>query len=137
MVDRGRLNVASSSRLRNSTWRMYRPCDEPRRNACDGCFLSRIAREHPSHAFLRGSSQGLYIRQVEFLSLLLDATFSRPRSTIKVLDWGTGKGHVSYLLRQRGFTVLGADLRRPAGDSAFGQDTPIIAAENAEVVPLD
>jgi SAM-dependent methyltransferase len=39
-------------------------------------------------------------------------------------------------LRKLGFKVVSCDIERDADDSAFGQETPIIAAENIDVIPL-
>lgn len=55
---------------------------------------------------------------------------------VAVLDWGTGKGHITYLLRTRGFQVTSCDIKSESPDSTFGQDTPILAEQQYPVVPL-
>ena len=68
-------------------------------------FLSQVARTTPSHQFLANSAQAVYGRQVAFLSAILNDYQSVPTGQIKVLDWGCGKGHITYLLQNRGFDV--------------------------------
>lgn len=100
-------------------------------------FLSRIAGEHTSHSFLGRSTQAVYLRQVELLRELVKLRFEAPLSAIRVLDWGCGKGHISYLLDKEGFDVTTCDRTRALGDSAFGQPTPILIEKEIRVVPLD
>jgi len=53
------------------------------------------------------------------------------------LDWGCGKGHVSKLLRDLGTEDLeSCDIVSDRGDSAFGQDSPILREFNIQVTPL-
>lgn len=100
-------------------------------------FLSSVGKRVSSHAFLANSTQAVYIRQVKLLSALLrDGTGRAPRE-FKILDWGCGKGHISYLLRSRGFEVVSCDIARTADDSSFGQETPILDAKKIAVVPLE
>jgi len=63
-------------------------------------------------------------------------TQNRDLSTVRVLDWGTGKGHISYLLKQAGFDVVSCDIAENEHDSTFGQDTPIVEECGIEVIPL-
>lgn len=99
-------------------------------------FLSGIGRQVPSHAFLRNCTQSVYARQVEFLSALLKESHDVEPGRIRVLDWGCGKGHITYLLKRRGFDVTSCDVDGRTGDSAFGQDTPIIDQLQIRVIPL-
>jgi SAM-dependent methyltransferase len=99
-------------------------------------FLSGIGCQIPSHSFLRNCTQSVYERQVEFLSVILKERHDGELGRIRVLDWGCGKGHITYLLKRRGFDVTSCDVDRPACDSTFGQDTPIIDQMQIQVIPL-
>ena len=106
--------------------------------ACDlDAFLSSIAAQYPSHAFLGKATQGGYLRQISLLSELAELIFQKPFSKMKVLDWGCGKGHISYLLKKRGFRVTSCDRKDSSDDSSFGQETPILKAKGIRIVPLD
>ena len=98
-------------------------------------YLCNVAARVPSHRFLGGATQGCYLRQVALLRAWAQAQGRRPES-LSVLDWGTGKGHISYLLQRAGFRVTGCDLARQANDSTFGQATPILAEQQLAVTPL-
>jgi SAM-dependent methyltransferase len=52
------------------------------------------------------------------------------------LDWGCGKGHVSYLLQKQGLQVISCDVMNNSGDSAYGQTVPIIDTFGINIVPL-
>jgi SAM-dependent methyltransferase len=99
-------------------------------------YLTEISGRISSHAFLRGCTQAVFIRQVDFLTQLLRARSGREPNEIRLLDWGCGKGHIAYLLRRQGFDVLASDRAYESGDSAFGQQTPILTESGIEVVPL-
>ncbi len=99
-------------------------------------FLTSIGAAYPSHRFLANSTQSVYLRYIEDLSRLLTARHQRPPSEISVLDWGAGKGHITYLLRRKGFQVTTCDVEHSDVDSTFGQETPIIDQLKATVIPL-
>ena len=100
-------------------------------------FLSQVARTTPSHQFLANSAQAVYGRQVAFLSAILNDYQSVPTGQIKVLDWGCGKGHITYLLQNRGFDVTSCDVDRAIDDTTmFGQEAPIVQARGIAVTPL-
>jgi SAM-dependent methyltransferase len=99
-------------------------------------FLTRIANETPSHRFLAHSTQAVYRRQVRYLSNLLNGRLDRSRKSIKVLDWGCGKGHITYLLLEEGLDVTSCDVDNSAADSTFGQETPILKRLEKTVIPL-
>jgi SAM-dependent methyltransferase len=100
-------------------------------------FLSEMGGALHSHEFLRCSTQAVFARQVEYLAALLkDGQGLDPRKT-SVLDWGCGKGQITYLLRQKGFSVTSCDILSGQGDSTFGQETPILKKLAVSVVPLD
>lgn len=99
-------------------------------------FLSQVARGSASHQFLANSAQSVSSRQVAFLAAVLQDYFAAPASEIKVLDWGCGKGQITYLLQNRGFDVTSCDIKSEKADSTFGQEVPIIEAKQISVVPL-
>ena len=100
-------------------------------------FLSAMGRRLASHAFLTNCTQAVYTRQVEFLSGILKQYNDRAPHEIKILDWGCGKGHITHLLRSRGFDTTSCDISRSSSDSSFGQETPLIDELQISVVPLD
>ena len=99
-------------------------------------FLTSIGYKYPSHRFLANSTQSVYIRYVEELSSLLKARHQRSEEDIRVLDWGCGKGQITYLLAKRGFNVTSCDVEGDREDSSFGQGTPIIDELNVSVIRL-
>jgi len=99
-------------------------------------FLSRVAAQVPSHVFLGRSTQLVYLRQVAFLAAVLEDYEAVATEQLKVLDWGCGKGQVSYLLQSRGLNVSSCDVVTESDDSTFAQQIPIIEAKGIMVVPL-
>src|SRR5262249_41949592 len=99
-------------------------------------YLSDVARRVPSHRFLGNSTQAIYVRQVALLSRLLESQTGRPPDQIDVLDWGCGKGHISYLLSKLRYRVVSCDIACDADDSAFGQHAPINNERGHRVVAL-
>ena len=99
-------------------------------------YLAGVAARHPTHAFLGGNTQLIYQRQIRFLVELARNLLNKAPADVRVLDWGCGKGHISYLLRHAGFQATACDVDAQADDSAFGQATPIIAEQAIDVVPL-
>lgn len=99
-------------------------------------YLAGVASRHPTHAFLGGNTQLIYQRQIRFLVEIAQSFLGKAPRDLRVLDWGCGKGHISYLLRRAGFQSTACDVVAQADDSAFGQATPIITEQSIEVVPL-
>ena len=99
-------------------------------------FLLQIGRATESHRFLANSAQAVCSRHVAFLAALLQDYADTSASQIKVLDWGCGKGHITYLLQARGFDVVSCDIDIEKDDSTFGQEVPIVQARQIAVVPL-
>ena len=85
-------------------------------------YLVSISKIHRSSLFFR-LTQGVYLRQVRFLKALCEANQFLPQN-LNILDWGTGKGHITYLLNKEGFRVTSCDLNKNVSDSTFGQETP-------------
>ena len=98
-------------------------------------YLVDIASRIPTHGFLRGATQGCYVRMVQLLVAIYVQQGRNP-ATVRVLDWGAGKGHISYLLKAAGFDVTSCDIRSFAEDSSFGQYTPIVEDNALKIVPL-
>jgi len=100
-------------------------------------YLESIASKSVSHGFLANSTQAVYTRHISCLSEILTTATKRPAGAIRVLDWGCGKGQITYLLKQRGFAVTSCDIEnQEADDSTFGQEVPIIHEQGIDVVPL-
>jgi SAM-dependent methyltransferase len=99
--------------------------------------LRDIVKNEPSHRFLiNPASQNTYLYQVEFVREFSEYYFRKPIGELAILDWGCGKGHVSFLLRERGATVRSCDFLEGENDddSAFGQEIPIIRSAR---IPVD
>ena len=100
-------------------------------------YLSQVGRNSRSHRLLANCTQGVYQRQVKFLSNLLVQTQGKPPHAIKILDWGCGRGHITYLLKKHGFNVTACDRdTRTDTNSAFQIDRPILSEQRIDVVPL-
>lgn len=98
-------------------------------------YLIDVSRRVKTHQFLGGATQGCYIRMVQLLAEIYRQQ-GRDLSTVRVLDWGAGKGHISYLLKAAGFDVTSCDIASSDDDSSFGQETPIIKEQSIKVIPL-
>ncbi len=100
-------------------------------------YLAEVAGRSRSHWLLGNSVQMVYQRQVGFLSDLILNHTARPAEKVNILDWGCGRGHITYLLRKRGFSVTACDRDGGADEnSAFRSERPILAEQNIDVVPL-
>ena len=99
--------------------------------------LREMVKDESSHSFLvNPASQNTYLYQVEFVQAFSEQYFQKPFPELKILDWGCGKGHVSFLLRERGTRVVSCDHFAEEGmddDSAFGQRTPVIRKSGIQV----
>jgi SAM-dependent methyltransferase len=99
--------------------------------------LMELGRKTSSHFFLANpASHNAYLFLLHYLKAFSEAQLKKKPCCLRILDWGCGKGHCTYLLRNLGFKVVSCDIERGADDSAFTRETPIIAAENIEVIPL-
>lgn len=98
-------------------------------------YLLDVSRRVSTHEFLGGATQGCYIRMIQLLGAIFMLQ-GRDLSTVRVLDWGAGKGHISYLLKAAGFDVVSCDIASSDNDSSFGQDAPILTEKSISVVPL-
>lgn len=98
-------------------------------------YLCEVAATTEGHEFLGAATQGIYLRQIRFFKCWCDTNLQLQSRPI-VLDWGAGKGHISYLLSKQGFEVVSCDILSEAEDSSFGQLTPIIDRNKINVLPL-
>ena len=98
-------------------------------------YLIEVGKRFPSHKHLSGATQGVYRSQIALLKQYVQAIYGEVGAA-KILDWGAGKGHITYLLQEDGFNVISCDLDRDTIDSAFSQETPIIGQKNIDLVPL-
>lgn len=100
-------------------------------------YLESVGSQVLSHRFLANSTQAVYARHVRCLDKILTNTTPAARGDMRILDWGCGKGQITYLIDQRGFNVVSCDINNPAADdSSFGQEVPIISGRQIKVVPL-
>ena len=116
-------------RLRKQIFSMPIPFDSELLATVDG---------FSSHGFLQNpAGQNIYLYLTAFVKELSERYCDRPISEIKILDWGCGKGHVTYLLNKLGAKTICCDLQSSSNDSSFGQETPILDEHNIVVQPLD
>lgn len=119
----------SVSPLRSKIFAAEWPLDEQ---------IREIASTVPSHSFLAnpaGQYSCIYLTQ--FVKAFSEKHFGRSFSSVRVLDWGCGKGHVSKLIRDLGpGQVTSCDLLSGGGHSTFGQEVPIIKRFDIQVDPL-
>lgn len=106
-------------RIARARWRLSSPPDPDR-------LLVSVSRDHSSHRFLGRSAQLVHQCQVRFLAEILDPV-DQARSSNQVLDWGCGKGQMTYLMREQGLAVTSADVDSGVGDSTFAQATPLVS----------
>lgn len=99
--------------------------------------LIKTVHGYDSHNFLTNpAGQNIYLYLTSFVKLLSEYHFSQRIEDLKILDWGCGKGHVSYFLSKLGAKPISCDLKSDCSDSSFGQLTPIIDNNSIFVIPL-
>ncbi|MBU3661861.1 MAG: class I SAM-dependent methyltransferase [Bacteroidetes bacterium] len=100
--------------------------------------LSDMIAVHPSHAFLNNPPiSNVYQYLADFVSKGSCALLNKDAQSLKVLDWGTGKGQVTYFLKKFEIkNTISCDIEEERHDSTFGQDHPIIDKANIKVDPL-
>jgi SAM-dependent methyltransferase len=132
MMDAHSMGTKGCARIRMASFR--------KRVAYNG-KLAEMVKNDSSHFFLSNpASQNTYLYQVEFVQAFSERYFQKSLSKVEILDWGCGKGHVSFLLRERGARVVSCDHYSEGetdDDSAFGQGTPIIRSAGIQVDRLD
>lgn len=106
--------------------------------------LIDLAKQEKNHAFLTNPPILLiYTYLVEYIKSVAEEWFNHA-NTLKILDWGSGKGHITFLLQEAyknsGTKVVSCDIANSElarNDSSFLQNTPIIEEKNIKVVPLE
>ncbi|MGB3617501.1 MAG: class I SAM-dependent methyltransferase [Catalinimonas sp.] len=100
--------------------------------------LTRMSAGELTHRFLTNPpAQHIYLYQTDYVRTFSELWFGRSIREMDVLDWGSGKGHITFLMRQQGARVVSCDLlATDVDDSSFRQTTPIIAEAKIDVVPL-
>jgi len=75
-------------------------------------FLAKIVADQPvGYHFLKNPGGQLpYQYLAQYVRTFSSAWFQAPAESLNLLDWGCGKGHFSYLLRQSGLQVTPADV---------------------------
>lgn len=100
--------------------------------------LLRWSNGLESHSFLvNPTGQNTYLYLTRYVVEVAEAVQGRPIAELRVLDWGTGKGHVSHLLTRRGARPISCDLLTDSDDSTYGQQVPIVEGAGLDVVSLD
>ena len=100
--------------------------------------LREIVKNDENHHFLYNKAgQTAYVYLTSFVKKYCEEYFKKPFGEIKVLDWGSGKGHVTFLLKQLKANVDSCDVIDDSDDSSFGQKTPIITSQRIDVKPLE
>jgi SAM-dependent methyltransferase len=99
--------------------------------------LIDLSADLDSHAFLQNpASQNIYLYLTDYVSDFSSKWLGRSLRSLKILDWGCGKGFITFLLKEMGAGVTSCDVLGNS-DSAFGQNTPIVEAESLEVICLN
>jgi 2-polyprenyl-3-methyl-5-hydroxy-6-metoxy-1,4-benzoquinol methylase len=100
--------------------------------------LIELIKDSPSNNFLSNPPiHNIYQYLVDFVISLSTQMLEKDIDNIHILDWGSGKGHISYFLKKNNAEVVSCDIyNTKAHDSTFGQDTPIIKKYNIKVDPL-
>jgi 2-polyprenyl-3-methyl-5-hydroxy-6-metoxy-1,4-benzoquinol methylase len=94
-----------------------------------------VKKNEQSHKFLtNAASQNVYHYLIGYL-----LAFSKKwlgKDTLKILDWGCGKGHVSYWLKKQNMDVISCDIAEDNVTTSFGQYAPLIQYGNIDIIPL-
>jgi SAM-dependent methyltransferase len=104
-------------------------------HAIDPTLLQFLDAGDREFNFLRNPVvQNIYQYQIQYL-LDLSREWLR-KFPVRILDWGCGKGHVSYWLRNTNADVVSCDVVKASVTSAFGIRSPIITGADIPVVEL-
>ena len=97
--------------------------------------LAHILNDNKEYLFSKNPVvQNIYKYQIDYLCSFSKEWFKS--ETIKILDWGCGKGHVSYWLKKMKKNVTSCDVSNSGVTSAFVIDSPLYAKENIDVIEL-
>jgi len=99
--------------------------------------LIELVKDYESHQFLvNRSSHLIYLYLTQYVKNFSEFYFRKNLSELLILDWGCGKGHITFLLQKLGANLISCDLESNNCDSSFGQETPIIKQLQIPVQPL-
>lgn len=100
-------------------------------------LLIEVGKKYSSHSFLANpAGQNVFLYLTNLVVTISTEYFKKKFSELKVVDWGCGKGHVTYLLQTLGGNIISCDIEQESSDSSFGQETPIIETNGIEILPL-
>ena len=100
--------------------------------------LLQIIKDHPTHGFLQNpAGQNVFLYLTKYVRDFAEDYFHRDIGQLAILDWGCGKGHVTYLMRKLGAAPVSCDLKSTKDDSSFGQAVPIIIKQEILVEPIE
>ena len=121
--------IPEMRKLRRRVFRPEWPLDDD---------LTATASEAESHRFLGNPAAQLpYIYLTQYVAAFAEMWFGTRFGALHLLDWGCGKGHVSKLMQEmHPERLISCDVRTSRGDSAFGQEAPLLARFGISVVPL-
>lgn len=90
------------------------------------------------HEFLANpAAQNLYVYLARFVEAYCESKLRRPLADLKILDWGCGKGQITKLMFNLAPTcIYCCDIQESRGDSAFGQNTPLLEMIGRRPTPL-
>lgn len=99
--------------------------------------LLDVVKNHESHQFLvNPSGQLVYLYLTKYVQRFCEFYFNKQCNELKILDWGCGKGHITFLMEKLGANPISCDLAAPTPDSSFGQATPLLQHLRRSVQPL-
>lgn len=106
--------------------------------------LITLATQEKNHAFLTNPPILLiYTYLVAYVKEFATTWFDHADG-LRILDWGSGKGHITFLLQEayRGSEteIISCDIadeQWAGSDSSFRQKTPIISGRDIQIVPLN
>lgn len=120
--------MSAYSKIRKETFAHNYPIDME---------LVETVRHDSGHKFLYVPASHLCCRYLtEYVRTIATHHFKKGIEAIRILDWGCGKGWVTYFLKKSGANITCCDVVSEKHDSAFGQTIPIIDKYHYEVVPL-
>lgn len=101
--------------------------------------ITELSRGVPRHEFLANpSGQYPYHYLCDFVKRFSETHFGKPLSELRVVDWGCGRGQVSYLLRKLGAEVVSCDVAPELREERHrAGDFPILEKTGLELTLLD
>jgi ubiquinone/menaquinone biosynthesis C-methylase UbiE len=105
------------------------------KNPFDNELVSILDPLDKEFDFLRNPVvQNIYIYQIKYIKEFSRIWFEN--EPFNVLDWGSGKGHVSYWMKKNNINVTSCDVSNTGVTSAFIIKSPIYSYANIEAVEL-